>query len=326
MSQRMTEAVIIGGAVADILLRPVSDEVFVRGSYPVDSIRMSIGGDAINEATVLSRLGHETMLVTRLGDDGVADIIAGHCRRENISLFSRRDEGLDTSINAVLVNAEGERSFITNKNSSLRKLGLEHILPAMDTEEYRKAKLVCLASMFVSPMLTLEDTETLFARVKADGKILCADTTKRKNGEMLADCAGAMKYLDCFFPNLEEAQLLTGMTDADEIADAFLNAGVKNIVLKLGGRGCLVKNAETRIEMPCYPDANCIDTTGAGDNFSAAFIAAVLEGRDLRECAAYANAVASVCVESLGATTARPEKTEIEKRYGVILETAKRRP
>lgn len=314
------EAVIIGAAIADILLRPVSAEVFTQGSYPVDSIRMSIGGDAINEATVLARLGHRPLLVTRLGDDGVADTIEAHCRREGICLHSRREPGFDTGINVVLVTGDGERSFITNKNGSLRKLGLAHILPALDTEAYKSARLVCLASMFVSPLLTLEDTETLFARVRADGKILCADTTRRKNGETLADITPAIRHLDYFFPNFEEARLLTGCEAPDGVADAFLSAGVKNVVLKLGGRGCLVKNAAERIEMPVYPDANCIDTTGAGDTFAASFIAALLEGRSLPECAAYANAVASICVEHLGATTGKPEKDEIRRRYKVILE------
>lgn len=322
MCSNHPEAVIIGAAIADILLRPVSAEVFVQGSYPVDSIRMSIGGDAINEATVLARLGHTPLLVTRLGDDGVADTIEAHCRREGVSLFGRREPGFDTGINVVLVSADGERSFITNKNGSLRKLGLEHILPALETEDFKNAKLVCLASMFVSPLLTLADTETLFAKVKAAGKILCADTTRRKNGETLADIAPVIRHVDYFFPNFEEAQLLTGCSDPDGVADAFLSAGVKNVVLKLGGKGCLIKNINERIETPVYPDANCIDTTGAGDTFAASFIAGLLEEKPLHECAAYANAVASICVEHLGATTGRPEKEEVERRYKVILERA----
>jgi len=243
--QNHPEAVIIGAAIADILLRPVSAEVFTQGSYPVDSIRMSIGGDAINEATVLARLAHRPLLVTRLGDDGVADTIEAHCSREGVSLHGPREPGFDTGINVVLVTADGERSFITNKNGSLRKLGLEHILPVLETEEYKNARLVCLASMFVSPLLTLEDTETLFARVKADGKILCADTTRRKNGETLADITPAIRHLDYFFPNFEEAQLLTGGETPDDVADAFLSVGVKNVVLKLGSGGCLIKNTQT---------------------------------------------------------------------------------
>lgn len=315
----MCEAIIIGAAIADILLRPVDETVFSKGSCPVDSIRMSIGGDAINESTVLVRLGHRPMLATKLGVDGVADYILSHCAREGVKVHAARDAQMDTGINAVLVGPDGERSFITNRNGSLRRLSLEDVLPVFETEEFAGAKLVCLASMFVSPMLDIPGMEMLFAKVKAAGKILCADTTKRKNGETLKDVAGALKHLDYFFPNLDEAKLLTGLEDPDEIADAFLSAGVKNVALKLGGKGCLLKNASERILVPAYPGANCIDTTGAGDTFAAAFIAGILEGRDFAGCGAYANAVASICIESLGATTVKLEKAEIEKRYRKIL-------
>ena len=50
-----------------------------------------------------------------------------------------------------------------------------------------------------------------------------------------------MPYLDFFMPNLEEAQMITGLTDLDELCDFFLNAGAKHVVLKMGARGSLIK-------------------------------------------------------------------------------------
>lgn len=315
----MCEAVIIGAAIADILLRPVDRNVFDTGSCAVESIRMSLGGDALNESTILARLGHAPMLVTSLGEDGVADFILAHCAREGIEVHAARDAAMDTGINAVLVGHDGERSFITNRNGSLRRLSLADVLPALEAESFRQAKLVCLASMFVSPQLDAADMEALFASVKAAGKILCADTTKRKNGETVADVAGALRHLDYFFPNLEEAKLLTGLNDPEEIAEILVDAGVDCVALKLGGEGCLVCTRSEKIHVPAYAGADCIDTTGAGDNFAAAFIAGILEGKSLAECGAQANAVASICVESLGAATACLEKEKIRERYVKIL-------
>lgn len=315
----MCEAVIIGAAIADILLCPVDGTVFEKGSCAVESIRMGLGGDALNESTVLARLGHSPLLVTKLGVDGVADFILAHCAQEGIAAYAARDAAMDTGINAVLVDHDGERSFITNRNGSLRRLALDDVLPAFETEAFRQAKLVCLASMFVSSQLNAAGMEALFSSVKAEGKILCADTTKRKNSETIADVAGALKCLDYFFPNLEEVRLLTGLEDPDANADALLDAGVGCVAIKLGGRGCLVKNGSERLLIPAYAHANCVDTTGAGDNFAAAFIAGILEGRSLAECGALANAVASICVEKLGATAARLDRAEIRRRYDEIL-------
>lgn len=319
MQKKRTEAVIIGAGIADILVRPVEAVAFAQGRTAVESIRMSIGGDALNESTILSRLGHAPMLVTTLGTDAASDVIEAHCARENILLHAARRPEMDTGINVVLVSASGERSFVTNPNGSLRRLALEDVLPALEAEAFAEAKLVCLASMFVSPLLGISEMESLFARVKAAGKILCADTTKRKNGETVSDAACAFRHLDYFFPNLDEAKLLTGCDEPDAIADAFLAAGVKNVALKLGGGGCLLKNAREQYVVPVYPVSECLDTTGAGDNFAAAFIAAVLEGRSFRECGAFANAVASICVESLGSTTAKLDRAEADRRCAAIL-------
>ena len=51
-----TDVIIIGAAIVDLPLRPVSKEVFDTVSYPVDGISMTIGGDAVNEATISNRI------------------------------------------------------------------------------------------------------------------------------------------------------------------------------------------------------------------------------------------------------------------------------
>ena len=178
--------------------------------------------------------------------------------------------------------------------------------------------MLCLASMFVSPELPLADMEALFAHARAAGKIVCADATRCKNGETLADAAGALSQLDYFFPNAEEARLLTGAQDDREAARLLNGAGAKNAVIKRGGAGCLIANAEGQIAVPAYR-TNCVDTTGAGDTFSAAFQAALLEGRGIAECGAFACAAASICVENLSATGEKLDRNEIERRARAIL-------
>ncbi|WP_142304759.1 PfkB family carbohydrate kinase, partial [Klebsiella pneumoniae] len=56
-------------AIVDIPLQPVSKNIFDVDSYPLERIAMTTGGDAINEATIISRLGHRTALMSRIGKD-----------------------------------------------------------------------------------------------------------------------------------------------------------------------------------------------------------------------------------------------------------------
>ena len=302
MSNRAPEVVVIGGAVVDIPLVPVGPAVFEAGSTPLERIAMQVGGDAANESLTLARLGHAPALVSKVGADAAGDFILRTLREGGVDTGSVvREDGLDTGINVVLVRKDGERGFITNRNGSLRRLALADILPALDRPELSGARIACLASLFVSPALSLEDCAALFDRLKARGMLLCADTTRRKNGETLKEAGDALSRLDYFFPNLEEAALLTGEDDPDAAAAALVDCGVKHVALKLGGRGCLLRSARERILVPPFPGVRCVDSTGAGDTFAAGFIAALLEGRDFASCGRFANAAASLCVQSVGA-------------------------
>lgn len=328
--RREVGLMVIGAAIGDVTVMPAPKNLPSAGSTSMERIRLSTGGDALNEATVAARLGCKTALVTLLGRDDMAAIIRSHCDREGVRLLGPEAPEMDTGLNVVLVDETGERRFLTNANSTLRQLSLEHILPVLETEEYAAARAVCLASLFVSPALTLTDTEALFRRVKADGKLLCADTTRPKHGETAADAAGALKHLDWFFPNLEEALRLTKADSPRAAAETLLSAGVRHVALKLGGEGCLLASRETDFGedspsstrfrvVPAVPGVHCVDATGAGDTFAASFQCALLAGEPPVRCAAYANAVASLCVEQPGATSAALAPDEIARRRDAVL-------
>ncbi len=295
------EVAVIGAAIVDIPLAPVSAAVFDAHSTPLSRIAMAPGGDALNEALALSRLGARPLLVSVVGEDVPGDFILKTLRDAGVDAGGvRRVPGLDTGINIVLVDGRGERRFITSASGSLRQLGLSDILPALESPAFAGVKIACLASLFVSPLLTLEDTAALFDRLKARGMTLCADTTRPKRGETLREVGAALSRLDYFFPNEDEAAALTGESDPDAMADALLEAGVRHAVIKLGGAGCLLASATERCRIPAVPGVVPVDTTGAGDTFAAAFIAALAEGRAFIDCGRFANAAASLCVEHVG--------------------------
>lgn len=293
-----SDFIIIGASIIDVLAQPVDSSVFTAGSRPVDRIVMHTGGDALNEASVLSSLGGSVKLVSSIGCDAAGQYILSQCKDLNIdtSCFIK-DSSIDTGINIVLVEKDGERSFLTNPNGSLRKLR-----PADVTDDVLEGgHYLSFASIFVSPEFDCRAMARLFSRAKEKGLIVCADMTKCKNGETIQDMSEAFRYLDYIFPNYEEARLLTGLSDWDEIADAFLSCGVKHVIIKAGERGCFIKTPDSRFWADAYPGARCIDTTGAGDTFTACFLYALNSGLTLYECGKFANAGASLCIEQIGA-------------------------
>lgn len=305
------EFVIIGAGILDVMVCPVEKEVFEKGSVPVEQIRVSTGGDALNEATILARLGKKVSLVSVVGADEAGKMIRNHCEKEGICCdYIKEVQGVETGVNIVMVQGDGNRSFFTNPKSSLRSLAPEHI-PEKFSEE---AGILCLASIFVSPLLGNRELAGLFRRAKEQGLCVCADMTKCKNKETTEDMREALSYIDYLFANEEEAALVTEEREVSQMADKFLKCGVKNVVIKLGSRGCFVKNKELEKQYPAVKAERCVDTTGAGDSFAAGFLCALSEGKDLEECVAFAGACGSLTVEAVGAAAGVKSREQVERR------------
>lgn len=308
----MVDVICIGAAVVDIPLRPVSKNIFDIESYPVDRIAMTIGGDAINEATIISRLGYKTALMSRVGEDAAGKFILDFCQKEGINIESLRiDPKTDTSINVGLVTEDGERTFVTNRNGSLWKTDITDV----DFSKFKGARLLTLASIFNCPLLDNKSLVQIFRKAKEEGMIICADMIKPRFSEKLEDIGEALGYIDYFFPNYDEACLLSGKKDLDAIADSFLKYGVKHVIIKTGKEGCFIKTNKESVKVPAISGIRAIDTIGAGDNFAAGFITALLDGKELINCAQFANATASIAVQNPGATTGVLNKEQVEKAF-----------
>ena len=293
------EIVIIGAAIIDVLARSVGAEVFETGSYPAEDIHMTTGADALNEAMILAKKGRRVQLETVIGQDDAGKFIQTHCEETGIMVRDacvRKEE--KTGMNIVLVEKDGTRSFLTNPHGTLRSLKMEHIqIPFPES-----AKVICFASIFVFPKIGPDELVKIFSQAKMQGKIVCADMTKRKKGETLEDMEEAFSYIDYLFPNDEEAILLTGAVSVEEAAARIKSAGVGNVIIKCGKRGCYVQTDVEKCWISAEKNVNCIDTTGAGDSFAAGFLHALLAGKNAIECAKEGNRYGAESVQHIGAT------------------------
>lgn len=300
-ANRPLDVVCVGAAIVDVPLQPVSKDIFDNESYPLEQISMSIGGDAINESTIISRLGHKVGLMSMVGKDVVGDFILDHCRKEGIDTQGMKlREGVNTSINVGLVTADGERTFVTNRNGSLWKMGIEDV----DLGLIARGRLLSLASFFNNPRLNNDALVRIFKVAKSAGMVITADMIKPRLDETFDDIAEALSCVDYFFPNCDEARLMTGEDDIECVADKILSYGVKHVVIKIGKQGVFIKGQDgQKVIVPAMKGIIAVDTIGAGDNFASGFITGLLEGKSLVECGEYGNVAASLAITSIGATT-----------------------
>ena len=196
----------------------------------------------------------------------------------------------------------------------LWKENIEHV----NFDKIKEARLLSLASIFNCPLLDGKALVKIFKAAKEEGMTITADMIMPRLGETLDDVREALSYVDYFLPNFDEACLLTHETEEAKVADVLYGCGVKNVVMKIGKRGCYIRNANGSMIVPACKGVTAIDTIGAGDNFASGFIAGLLQGKDIRECGIYANCTAAIAVQYPGATAGVQSREMVEdmlKKY-----------
>ena len=298
-----------GMSVLDIPIRGLSRVGIDPASEHtrVKRVGINLGGDAVNEAVVLTKLGINAKLYGALSDDNGAKVIAMLLDDVGVdhSLCEIRP-GTTTFICMPIVFEDAERVFLSAEKVNFAN----DFVP--DPAKIAGARVVTLASLYSQPYLEPAHALAIAKAAHEQGSIVVADVTYDKAKGSLDDFTEVWPYVDYFFPNDYEAGLLTGETDPEAMADALLATGMRHVVIKIGRRGCLFKSAhECFIVAPHLVEA--IDSTGAGDNFCAGFICGLLEGRDHRECCRYANAAASICIQHDGASTGVTSRAQLQE-------------
>ena len=86
---------------------------------------------------------------------------------------------------------------------------------------------------------------------------------KSRTGQRLDAVAGALRHVDYFFANLEEASFLTGREKLEEIARVLLDAGVKHLLVKDGRHGCYIWDGSAEEHIPAFCNDHPVDTIWA---------------------------------------------------------------
>ena len=287
----------VGLAVGNIIVRPVP-KVFDSGdTVQVESIEINMGGDAFNQACVLSALGHKTSLVSKVGNDSVKDLLLERMERKGIDAsYLIIDRESYSSNCVILVHPDGQRNFCTYKGC-LRTFGEEDF----DLSIVKEAKIVSIGGLFALPSFDQTASISLFKAAKKAGKITVADTKYDAFHIGFAGIHDLLDYTDYFFPSYEEAASLSGYSNVEDMAKFFADKGAVHVGIKLGGDGCYVYDGNFRERIPPFR-SEVIDTTGAGDNFMAGLIHGLLSGLSFADSATYANAAGALAVTRLGAT------------------------
>lgn len=268
--------------------------------------KMGAGGKGSNQAVAAHRAGADVTLVTKLGNDMLADVAMNFYKDEGMCTdYILHDDENATGIALIIVDE------VTAQNEIVVVPGACSHITEEDVEK-------CRALIENASILLLQHEINLDAQ-KAVIDIAC-DAGVR----IILNPAPAvpvpddiMAKIDTITPNETEAQVLTGIEvnsyeTAERAARIFLDKGVKNVVITMGALGAYATDGK-RSELLPRIQVDAVDTTGAGDAFNGGFAMALSEGKSLFEALRYGNATGALAVTKPGTAPAMPGREEIEK-------------
>jgi len=304
----MFDVTCVGILVADAIAKVV-DEIPEKGKLlPIEQISLHTGGCATNAAINLAKIGMNSALIGKVGKDGFGDFLKNSLESSGVNTEGLIVKaGINTSSSVVLSASNGERTFLHCLGSNA-----DFTYEDVNYDIIRNSKILFVAGTNLMPKFDGVPCSQVLKKVKEMGVFTAMDTAWDASGRWMEIVEPSLPYLDLFIPSYDEAKMIAGKDEPEEIADLFLSKGVKLVVIKLGKDGCFIKNNDgEKYTIPTYLQIKAVDTTGAGDSFAAGFLAGLTMGWDLYKCGKFANAVGTHCIMEIGASTGVKSMKEI---------------
>jgi ribokinase len=276
------------------------------------SLHQGMGGKGANQAVAAARLGADVTLVACVGNDSFGSEAVRQYQAEGIHTeFVRQDASQPTGTAAIVVDDHAENCIIVVPGANA----------GLTPEDVRYASsAIQQADVTVCQLETpLEATLEAFRIARAAGKltVLTPAPVMKLPDELLGLC-------DLCVPNRTEIEVLVGRKvnrheDAHAAAKSLMSRGVKSVALTMGGSGAFIADETEAAHIPVI-EVDALDTTGAGDAFTAALAVSLAEGLTLRQSAHRASLVAAITVTRIGTQAAFPHRAEVNERMASCLQ------
>lgn len=261
------------------------------------------GGKGANSAVSFARLGDDCVFCARVGADGNGNRLRALYEREGIDVrFVAQDRSTPTGLASILVEEDGVNRIVVypGANRKLSEADVEEAFTCYPDAVYLQFEIPD------KPILAA-------ARFAQEKKIpLFVDAGPARADFPLSE----LGRMEIFSPNETETRVYTGIDPIN--SENCLRAAIKlstmidakYIVIKLGARGSYVYDGKYYHIIPAVP-TEAVDTTGAGDIYTAALTHFYLQGKDIETAAYLANCAGSLSVSREGAYASIPTLREV---------------
>jgi sugar/nucleoside kinase (ribokinase family) len=285
--------VTVGTHILDVLGWPVPEIPAGQASVRLEQIRMTVAGTAAGVAVDLAVLGANVTSIGAVGRDLPGELLLATMRGYGVDVGPVvRLPAVPTSVTILPIRPNGERPALHTVGAN-GAVGLADL----DLSPLGRASAVHVGGLDAMAALSTADLRTLVRAARDAGVLVTMDV---QSGSPSADrVLPLLADVDVFLPNLEQATVLTGLSDPVGAAHALLASGPGAVVLTMGGQGSLYVSATECVHTPAF-EVDVVDTTGCGDAFCAAYLLSSLHGLDVREALRRATAAAALVASGLG--------------------------
>jgi ribokinase len=296
---------IMGSFVADLAFRtthvPAWGETLMGSAF-----KLGPGGKGSNQAVAAARLGGRVTFMTKLADDPFGQLARDTYKQEGIDtefVFESTDQPTGAA-SIVIDEKSGENAIIVVPGACFY---------ITKDEVDRAKKRIGESAVFMTQLET--QIPTVEYGLKVAHSLGVPTILNPAPAAKLPD--SVYPACDYLTPNESEAATLTGLTvktpaDAEKAAEALIKRGARNVVVTLGEKGALVKNAKVSEHVPAISAGPVVETTGAGDAFAGGFAVAIAEGKDIVAATRFGCAVAGISVTRPGTAPSMPKRAEVD--------------
>lgn len=267
------------------------DEVFVP------KLQLLPGGSAANFAVFCARLGLDSAFVGKVGRDALGDGLVADLDRERVDTANVSRSQLATGTVFVALKQNGQRAMFAYS-------GAANDLKSADLNT------TYLNSYDHLHLADLENTDVLEYAAKS-----FKGTISMNPGALIAEKKAAAKALisrlDILVCAEAEAKKLSGEKSVKAAIQKLHKMGAKLIVVTRGAEPPMAFDGHRIVEAPTFK-IKPVDTTGAGDSFSAGFISHYLKTWDLKKSLIFGNAVAAIVIQHHGARGGLRDEKQVE--------------
>ena len=327
---KMKKVLGIGNALVDALVQVGDDSILEELDLPKGSMqlihterylhiqerlsalrpRRTTGGSACNTILAIANMGGEPGLIGRVGKDEPGDFFAANCREHGISARLLRDDDLPTGVASTLITPDGQRTFGTYLGAAA----------ALDARDIRAEWFDGYDYFYIEGYLV--QNHSLIRRVvdlaHEAGLKVCLDLASYNIVQDDREFFGELlRQTEIVFANEQEAAAFTLCADPKQNLDTL--AGLCELaVVKVGKHGVWVRRGDEVTHSEARDVPHVVDTTAAGDYFSAGFLFALADGRSLHTCADFGSLLAGHIIEVVGTALSLDVWHKLQQEYQTL--------